>query len=255
MIKEKITAIIPTFNEEKHIRKAIKSVIWADEIIVIDSFSKDKTLDIAREYNVKIVQNEYKYSAHQKNYIIPKATYNWIILLDADEEVSSQLKDEIINTVNSNPKFDGYWIKRDNMFMGKKIRYGNWKNDRVIRLFKRDTCKYEDKRVHAEIISDGKIGELKCKIKHDTFRNLDNYLFRLTRYARWKAKDRYVKTSKVGFYHLSIRPGFYFFKSYILKLGILDGLQGFILSCLGAYSLFIRYLMIMEQQQNEKANK
>ena len=110
----KISAIIPTFNEEEHISEAIKSVSWADEIIVVDSFSNDNTIEIAKKLGVKIIQREYQYSASQKNWAIPQAEHNWVFLLDADERVSNALKEEILNWKKTNPKYQSYWIYRIN---------------------------------------------------------------------------------------------------------------------------------------------
>ena len=117
----KITAIIPTFNEEDHILHAIESVSWADEIIVVDSYSTDKTVELASEKRVKIIQREYQYSASQKNWAIPQANNEWIFLLDADERLSVSLKDEILRWKTSNPKYNAYWIRRINHLWEKKL--------------------------------------------------------------------------------------------------------------------------------------
>jgi len=117
----KITAIIPTFNEQDHILQAIESVSWADEIIVVDSYSTDKTVELALEKKVKIIKREYQYSASQKNWAIPQAANDWIFLLDADERLSISLKDEILKWKTSTPKYNAYWIRRINHFMGKKL--------------------------------------------------------------------------------------------------------------------------------------
>ena len=147
----KISAIIPVFNEEDHIIAAIESLVWADEIIVVDSFSTDNTVALAQSKGVKILQRDYEYSASQKNWAIPQASYDWVFILDADERVEDNLKKEIDKIKNSQTKNDAYWIPRQNHFMGKKIRFSGWQGDKVIRLFNRKKCHYEDKQVHAEI--------------------------------------------------------------------------------------------------------
>ncbi len=248
----KISAIIPTFNEEDVIENAIKSVDWVDEIIIIDSFSTDNTLNIAKKFDVRIVQREYNYSASQKNWIIPQAKNKWILLLDADETVSHNLRDEIRQVLESNKNnYSGYWIKRTNFFMGKKIRFGSWKNDKVIRLFKRDKCRYEDKKVHAEIINNQKFGILTNNINHYTYKNLDNFIKRQNRYSKWKAVDKYANIDKITIYHFLIRPIFNFIHSFIFKLGFLDGKQGFIISAIDSYSIFLRYLYIWRNKNGE----
>lgn len=249
----KVSAIIPTFNEEVNIKYAIDSVLWADEIIVVDSFSTDKTLEIARSYEkVKILEHEYINSAAQKNWTIPQATHEWIFLLDADEVATEELKLEIQNTLREGPKYSAYWIGRKNIFMNKILRFV-WKNDAVIRLFKRDECRYEDKQVHAEIISQGSIGRLSAKILHDTYKGkgLISHIKKGDRYTTWAAHDYAKKVKKVSYSHLLIRPFLIFLKHYIFKGGIFDGKQGLIISALSSWNVFIRFVKVWRIHEGE----
>ena len=150
---EKLTVIVPVGNEAHNIREVLDSVSFADEIMVVDSHSTDDTVAIAKEYTDFIIQREYQYSASQKNWAIPQASHDWILLVDADERVTPELRDEIQSILKENPDPDvvAYWIYRMNHFMGKRIRYSGWQNDKVIRFFRKDKCRYEDKMVHAEI--------------------------------------------------------------------------------------------------------
>ena len=147
---EKLTAIIPTKNEETNIISAIKSVDFANEIMIIDSYSTDKTVELATPLVNVILQRKYKNSADQKNWAIPKAKHKWIIILDADERITPKLKEEIIETINSNTTYSGFWIKRQNYFMHKKVEFSGWRHDKVIRLFKKDECKYENTSTNKE---------------------------------------------------------------------------------------------------------
>ncbi len=251
---EKITAIIPTGNEESNIVAAIESVSFADEIIVVDSFSKDKTIQLATPIVDVILQREYENSASQKNWAIPQAKHKWILLLDADERVTPELQEEVIEIINSNPKTSGFWIKRQNYFMRKKVRFSGWRGDKVIRLFKRDECRYEEKNVHAEIISDGEIGILKNNLIHNTFITKKIYLQKLKRYAKWQAKDYDNRTQKITIYHTMIKPLFRFLKHYIIQLGILDGYVGFIISLYQAKAVKMRYYYL-QKYRNERRNK
>ena len=144
-----LTVIISCFNEEKMIGDCLASVRFADEIIVVDSFSTDRTLEIARPVVTKLLQHEYVNPAAQKNWAIPQATHQWILILDADERATPELAAEI-QAILQNPKNDGYWIRRRNFFWGREIRYGNWQNDKVLRLFRRDKGRYVDVQVHAK---------------------------------------------------------------------------------------------------------
>jgi glycosyltransferase involved in cell wall biosynthesis len=250
----KITAIIPTYNEEQNIRGAIESCSFADEIIVVDSFSQDDTAKIVRKEfpHVKLLEHEYKYSAAQKNWTIPQASHEWIFLLDADERTSDHLINEIKQVVNS-PEHTAYWIPRVNCFMGKELKFA-WRGDAVIRLFKRDQCHYEDKHVHAEILTDGSIGRLKNSLKHDTYqgKGLESHVIKNYRYSTWAAHDRVHKIKRITFYHLLIKPLFAFFKRYILQGGIFDGRQGFIIAMFGMWSVFLRNVKIWRMHEGEK---
>ena len=247
----KLSAIIPTGNEEHNIVNAIKSVDFADEIIIVDSFSKDNTIKLATKLADTILQREYINSASQKNWAIPQAKFEWIFLIDADERVPLDLKEEILEVLSSENNFSGFWIKRQNYFMGKKIRFSGWRGDKVIRLFKRDKCKYEEKNVHAEIISDGKIGMLKNKLIHNTFTSKEAYIDKLRRYARWQAKDYDRITNKITVYHTQVKPIIRFIKHYFLQLGILDGYVGFIISFYQAKAVKMRYDYLIKYR-NEK---
>ena len=244
-----ISAIIPTLNEEAHIEQAIACLDWADEIIVVDSFSTDNTPAIARAHaNVRFIQHEYENSAAQKNWITPQASFDWIFILDADERVTPELKKELIDFKEGNsPSHAAYWIKRQNFFLGKKLRY-TWKGDAVIRLFDRRQSEYEKKAVHAEIKSSGSIGSLKGKLEHHTVLTMERYLEKMERYSQWSASDYEKKTGSIGFYHLRLKPAYRFFKHYILEGGILDGKAGYVISKLMAHGVKRRYEIIKERR-------
>jgi len=253
---EKITAIIPTFNEEVHIKEAIESVLWCDEIIVVDSFSKDKTVDIAKSFSqVKLLQHHYEHSAAQKNWTIPQASHPWIFLLDADERPTQELVSEIKSIIKNGSKFSGYWIFRRNHFMGKRINYSGWQSDKVIRLFKKDECKYQNKHVHAEIESKGEISYLNEKLIHYTYKDVTSYLKKADRYTTWGALDRFHKFQKagkkIGLLYLILRPAGRFLRHYFWRLGFLDGTHGFVVSALAAYNVFIRAVKIWRLQNGE----
>jgi len=142
----KITAIIPTLNEEINIEQAIKSVDFADEIIVIDSYSTDDTVLLANKHNVKVIMREFDDYSSQKNYAIEKAKHNWIYVLDADERVTPLLKKEIKEVVKNPNDFVGFYVYRTFYFAGKKLKYSGYQHDKVIRLFRKDTCRYNGKK-------------------------------------------------------------------------------------------------------------
>jgi glycosyltransferase involved in cell wall biosynthesis len=247
---EKLTAIIPTFNEAHNIVDAIQSIDFADEILIVDSFSTDNTLELAKPLVTKIIQREYENSASQKNWAIPQAKHEWILLLDADERITPELKDEIVEKLKSSPSESGFWIRRKNHFMGKHIRFSGWQGDKVIRLFKRDECKYEPKHVHAEIVTEGEVGWLKNRIWHNTFVTREAFHNKLVRYAKWQAKDYDKRTPVITPFHTVIKPAVRFLKHYIIQLGVLDGRTGFIISRFQANAVRMRYKYLKEMRAN-----
>jgi len=251
-----ISVIIPTYNEAHNIRAVLESVRWADEILVMDSYSEDETVTIAREYTDFILQRPYKNSADQKNWAIPQVANDWVLLVDADERVTPGLQQEIRQHLQQpTNQYDAFWIGRQNHFLGKRIRYSGWKGDSVIRLF-RKSCRYEDKHVHAEILTEGlRVGQLKHDLLHFTFRDTDHFLEKMMRYGKWSAADHAPKTPRVTLYHLWIKPAFRFFKHFVWQLGFLDGRTGFTVSYIMAWGVFLRYLYIMDDRSKSTDSK
>lgn len=254
-MRAKLSALIPTGNEEHNIDAVIKSVSFADEVLVVDSYSTDNTVELAKQHDVRIIQREYGNSASQKNWAIPQATHEWILLVDADERVTPKLKEEILKILEEDGETDAYWIYRQNFFMGRKLNYSGWQGDKVIRLFRKSKCRYEEKHVHAEVIVNGKTGFLKNKLEHFTYKNLEHLLFKADRYTTWGAYDRVEKTKKVTSFHLLLKPLFTFVKKYFFQLGVLDGRVGFILAAHSAYYIFLRSLKIWRIKEGEEIPK
>ena len=253
-----LSVLITTFNEAEHIHGVLESVNWADEILVVDSFSTDATITLAEEFKanifkgeMKILQRKYTSPAEQKNWAIPKVRHDWILILDADERVTPDLKNEIQILLQKEPTKDAYWIPRQSFFMGKKVKYSGWQGDAVIRLLKKEKCHYANVQVHEEIVTQGiEVGRLQNKLEHYTYRDLNHFLAKMERYADWSAQDHFAKTPKVTFFHLYLKPTFRFFKHYIFQLGFLDGKVGFIISVIMAWGVFLRYVKIEEMRRD-----
>ena len=247
--RPKITALLPAYNEEQNIRDCIESVKWADEILVVDSFSTDRTVEIAREYTDRILQHEYINSATQKNWAIPQAAHEWVLIVDCDERITAELRDEILQTLSEGTLFAGFKIRRLNHFLGKRIRYCGWQNDECLRLFQRDKGRYQDREVHADIELEGQCGRLRNQMLHYTFRSFEQYMWKFNRYTTWAAGDRAKRTRRVGARHILLRPAFRFFKQYVLKRGFLDGRAGLVVCQLAAFSVFMKYAKLWERQE------
>lgn len=239
-----ITAIIPTLNEEVHIKDAIDSVSFADEILVIDSFSTDRTVEIAKSKNVRVLQRAFDDFSSQKNYAIQQASHNWIYVLDADERVTSELRKEILEKIKKPNDFVGFFVYRTFYFIGKKLNYSGWQRDKVIRLFRKDKCMYNGKLVHETISADGNVGFFKNKLEHYSYQSFDHYIQKLNQYASLKARALFEKNKKVTFFHILIKPPYRFISHYILRLGFLDGFPGFIISVTQAYGVLSRFIKL-----------
>jgi glycosyltransferase involved in cell wall biosynthesis len=251
-----LSVIITTYNESTNIREAMASVKWADEIIVVDSYSTDGTPDIAEKLGATVYERSYSGPADQKNWAIPKAKHEWVLLLDADERLPEKLTREIQSVLeNPDTPYDCFWIPRQNFFLGRKVNYSGWGGDAVVRLIRRDVCRYDEKQVHEEIVTEGlRSGKLKNKLLHYTFKDSGQYLDKIRRYGEWSALDHFEKTPRVTYYHLFVKPLYRFFKHFVIQRGFLDGRVGFIVSTIMAWGVFLRYLRIMELRRRDQVD-
>ena len=247
----KLSAVIITHNEEPNIEAAIKSVSFADEVVVVDSGSTDRTREIAEKLEARVFQHEFEGYARQKNYALHKCRFAWALILDADERIPESLQAEIKRVLENPGEVKGFSIGRNNYFMGKLIRYSGWQGDRVIRLIAREDASYAESRVHEEMQVRGKVTRLSNKMDHYTYRDLHSYLQKSWNYATLGAYDRYPKHGKVTAYHLLVKPVWGFMNNYFLKLGFLDGKVGLIIALQHSSYLFNRALKLWRLQEGE----
>jgi glycosyltransferase involved in cell wall biosynthesis len=250
-----LTIIIPTFNEEKNLLELLPILDWAGEVIIIDSYSTDKTEQIALDHHVRFIQRIYDSPASQKNYALEHARYPHVLFLDADERPDHELCADIQLKVNSkfdNEKYQAYDIHYIHYFMESKVRFSGWQNDWITRLVHKDKCKYVETRVHETFnIPATKKSKLKGELLHFTCPDIEFFMQKMDRYARWSAIDHDPKTGKISLYHLWLKPAFRFFKHYILKLGFLDGQTGYIISKIMAHGVFMRYVYMRENREGK----
>lgn len=251
--RQKLTAIIPCYNEEKNIEGCLESVIWADEILVVDSFSVDRTLDIARKYTDRILQHEYVNSAAQKNWAIPQARHEWILVLDSDERVTSVLRGEIQQILTRGPDKEGYRINRDNYLMGRRVKYSGWGRDSVLRLFCKSLGRYQEKRVHAEIRLKN-TGVLTGRLDHNSISSMTSWVAKIDRYSSWKAQDKFERGAAAPVFHLLFRPPFRFFKDFVLRLGILDGWRGFLIAAMSSFAELVMSAKLVQISYENRCN-
>jgi len=249
---KKLTAIIPTYNEETHIEETIKSVLFAEEIIVIDSYSTDKTVAIAQKHKVTVIQRKFDDFSTQKNYAISKASNDWIFILDADERLTECLKKEIIRTLQNKTTKSAFWIYRQNFFANKRVYFSGWQNDKVMRLFNRKHALYDGKMVHEEIKNEGRSGYLKGKMLHYSCDNEDIFKNKIVKYAKLKAWELYLENVKPNFFHFYVKPYYRFVYHYLFKFGFLDGKIGHTIASINAYGLKERYNELKRLHNQQK---
>lgn len=238
----KITALAITLNEAEVLPDFLKSLDFVNEIIIVDSHSTDETVAIAKQFEkVRVFERTFDHFSAQKNFAISKASNDWVLFFDPDEEITPEVKNEILETLKT-PKADAYFIRRQLYFMGKKIKYSGFQTDWVIRLFKKDCGKYNGNLVHETLEITGTTAKLKARVPHHTYKNFDDYTGKLHRYSILQAKMLYEKKKKPNLFHFLFRPWYRFWHQYILRLGILDGKEGFILAYINAFSVFKRYV-------------
>ena len=247
----KITAIIPTFNEQERIKNSLNSAQFAHEVIVIDSFSTDDTISIVKKSNAILLQRKFDNFSKQKNYAIQHASFDWIVWIDADEVLTKDLQQEIKDAVENPKENVGFYMYRIFFFKGKKMRFTGTQNDKLIRLFNRKYCHYEG-IVHEKIIAKGKLGVLKNKILHYSYISFDRYIVKLNQHSALKAQELYNKGLIITPFHLIIKPIARFIKHYFIKLGILDGFYGFIISFALSYGVLVRYIKLWNLKQKDK---
>ena len=247
-----LTVLIPCKNEANNILGCIRSAMAiADEILVADSGSTDGTLELVQASGVcRLIQREYIHSGNFKNWAIPQASHQWVLILDADERVTDELADEIRALLERGPEKDGYWVYRLNHFMGYPVRHGDWGADCVLRMFRKDVSRYVGDTDHAEVVvSTGRVGGLKNRLMHYTTWSYDQTFTKMTRYSTWQAKQWNDSGKQFGIWRMLCGPPLRFLRSYILRLGFLDGLVGFQVCFLTAMYVFLKQARLWELQR------
>lgn len=238
-----LSAMIITYNEENHIADVLKGLDFADEIIVVDSFSTDRTPELVAQFdNTKFIQHKFVDYTSQRNFAIDCGKNPWILFLDADERLTADLRDEIIETIQKKEAKSAYLFYRTFFFENQKLHFSGWQTDKIFRLFQKDKARYTTERlVHEKLTVDGSIGKLKNKLIHFSYTDYESYKGKMVSYGKLKAKEEYLKGVKPNFYHFYLHPAYKFLYQFLVRLGFLDGKKGVIICYLNALSVSVRY--------------
>jgi glycosyltransferase involved in cell wall biosynthesis len=241
----RVSAIVTTFNEEANIASCIESLLWCDEILVVDSFSTDRTPEIARGYDkVRFYQRTYFGSASQKNWAMDQVTNEWILIFDADERCTPALQKEIEDLLAAGPRHEAYTIRRRVYFLDRVIRFSGWQHDQVVRLVRNGSARYPNRRVHADMITRGPAPLLRNPMEHYMADSLDEYIRRIEKYSFWGAAQNWKEGKGSGVVQVFGRSVWRFFRTYIFQLGVLDGMHGLVFCMLQAYGTYLKWALL-----------
>ena len=253
-LKEKISGLIISFNEEKNIREILDGFSICDEIIVVDSFSSDQTIAIAKQNpNVKIIQHSLEDFTKQRNIALDAAANDWVLFLDGDERITPELRQEIISELNKPEKKDAYYFYRKFYFAGKPIHFSGTQTDKNFRLFRKSKCRYiAEKKVHETLQVNGTVGVFNNKLQHFSVSDYESYRRKMIHYGQLKGQELFEKGKHFSVITQYLKSAFKFFKTYVLRLGFLDGKEGFQLSVLQTLSVFETYESLKTEQVKSK---
>jgi glycosyltransferase involved in cell wall biosynthesis len=237
----KISATIITYNEERNVPRAIESLRCADEIVVVDSGSSDRTLELAEKLGARVVESPWAGYTKQKNFAAEQAANDWILSLDADESLSEALEGEIWQLKKNGPEFDAYTMPRMAQYLGRWIRHSGWYPDLKVRLYDRRKAQWEGDFVHETVRVNGRTGELHSNLLHFTCESLSEHLKTMDRYTTLAAEQLLATGEKVTWGRLLFEPPWTFFNTYVLKLGFLDGMEGLTIANMAALYNYVKY--------------
>lgn len=248
-----LSAMIITYNEQNHIADVMKGLGFADEIIVVDSFSTDRTPELVAQFdNAKFIQHKFVDYTSQRNFAIDCAKNPWILFLDADERLTDELRDEIIETIQRKDAKSAYLFYRTFIFENQKLNFSGWQTDKIFRLFQKDKARYTTERlVHEKLTVEGTIGKLKNKLIHFSYTDYESYKGKMVSYGKLKAKEEYLRGVKPNFYHFYLHPAYKFLYQFLVRLGFLDGRKGLIICYLNALSVSVRYRELQKMRSKK----
>jgi glycosyltransferase involved in cell wall biosynthesis len=248
-----LSAIVPTLNEERNIADCLATLGFADEILVVDSGSTDRTREIAAAVpRVRVVEHEYLGNGPQCNWAMDRASHPWVLIVDADERVPPELAREIEEVLSREGGPEVFYLRRENWFLGSPVRHSGWGSDRLVRFLKRGAARYPERRVHSDIDPAGPAPTLRAALRHETAASFAAYLEKVHRYAEWGAADLHNAGRRAGLLSVALRPAWRFIRTYVVQAGFLDGGAGLTVCGLQAYGTFLKWARLWEWRRLEK---
>jgi glycosyltransferase involved in cell wall biosynthesis len=251
--KPKISAIVVCFNEEDHIRQCLESLRWCDEIVVVDSFSADRTAEICRQYTTRVIQRAWAGYIDQMAFAHSQATGEWVLRVDADERVSGELKEEILHALALSPHgADGYKIPRLTYYLDRWWRRGGWYPDYSIRLFRTEKTTWGGSEPHAKALVSGRVRSLRSPLHHFSYTDIFDHIRRLNNFTTASSKELREQGKRWRLADNLLRPVFRFFRFYAWKRGLFEGFPGFFVAATAAIYVFLKYAKLRELELKEQ---
>jgi glycosyltransferase involved in cell wall biosynthesis len=251
----KVTVFVMSYNEARQIREVMESIKWADEIVLVDSFSTDGTVEVAREYGARIVSEKFCGFGRLRNFALAASSHDWMVSIDSDERCTPEFAAEVREIVRR-PKHEAYFVPRQNYFLDRPIRYcGMYPDYRQPQVFDRRKFRYREDLVHEGFVCDGSVGYCRNPIRQLPFPTLEIMMAKNERYTTLMAKRRFEDNKRAGLGKLLFSPMGAFFKKYFIQQGFREGVHGFVFSILHAYYTFLKYAKLWELEHNERAMK
>jgi glycosyltransferase involved in cell wall biosynthesis len=252
-MREKISCLVVCFNEQECIEDCLESVRWCDEIVVVDSFSQDRTVEICRTYADRVIQREWKGFVDQKAFALEQATHEWVLNVDADERVTPELREEIAFAMNRwEDSVDVFRIPRVVFYLGRWWWRGGWYPDYQVRLFKKSKAAWGGREPHERVVAHGRTKNLKNPLVHLTYRDVARHIDKLNHFTQLAAEEIFLRGSRWNLWKALLHPFARFFKFFILRGGAFEGKRGVFVASTGALYVFLKYAKLWELEQQHE---
>jgi glycosyltransferase involved in cell wall biosynthesis len=250
MSRPPLSVCIVAMNEEDRIAECLRSADFADDWIVVDSHSTDRTREVARDAGARVIERDWPGHVAQKNFALEQASHDWVLCLDADERVSPELRASILAALDRAELPDGFSFPRRNRYLGRWIRHGGWYPDRKLRLFRRGRGRWGGRNPHDRVHLDGTVVELTGDLLHDSYRSLSDHLRTIDSFTTIAASEKHAAGERATLIDVTLRPWGRFARMYLLKAGFMDGMPGFIAALMGTYYVFLKYAKLWEMTRS-----